>query len=75
MKIPDAKAAIDKEWEKLPKLLAWQVTKVKSKKKVFKEAQKERNTVHVATLMALSHLKNSELDAKFQKYKSCCTPR
>ena len=24
MKIPDAKAAVDKEWEKLEKLLAWQ---------------------------------------------------
>ena len=31
MKIPNAKAAVDKEWEKLEKLPAWQMTKVKSK--------------------------------------------
>ena len=40
MKIPDAKAAVDKEWEKLEKLPAWQVTKVKSKKEVIGKAQK-----------------------------------
>ena len=32
MKIPDAKAAVDKEWEKLEKLSAWQMTKVTSKR-------------------------------------------
>ena len=31
MKIPDAHAAVDKEWEKLEKLPAWLVTKVRSK--------------------------------------------
>ena len=33
MKIPDAKAAVDKEWEKLEKIQAWQLTKVRNKKK------------------------------------------
>ena len=33
MKIPDAKAAVDKEWEKLENLLSWQMTKVKSKRR------------------------------------------
>ena len=32
MKVPDAKEAVDKEWEKLKKLPAWQLTKVKNKK-------------------------------------------
>ena len=32
MKIPAAKAAVDKEWEKLEKISAWNLTKVKSKK-------------------------------------------
>ena len=32
MKIPAAKAAEDKEWEKLEKIPAWNLTKVKSKK-------------------------------------------
>ena len=40
MKIPDPKAAVEKEWEKLEKLSAWQMTKVKSKKHVLLEAQK-----------------------------------
>ena len=35
MKIPAAKAAVDKEWEKLEKISAWNLTKVKSKKQVF----------------------------------------
>ena len=41
MKSPDAKAAVDKEWEKQEKILAWQMDKVKSKKDVILEAQKE----------------------------------
>ena len=32
MNIPDAKAAVDKEWEKLEKIPAWQLTKVTNKK-------------------------------------------
>ena len=32
MKIPAAKAAVDKEWEKLEKIPAWDLTKVRSKK-------------------------------------------
>ena len=32
MKIPAAKAAVDKEWEKLEKISPWNLTKVKSKK-------------------------------------------
>ena len=43
IKIPDAKAAVDKEWEKLEKLRAWQLTKVKSKKEVFFWKHKRAN--------------------------------
>ena len=35
---------MDKEWEKLEKLSAWQVTQVKSKKEVIQEAQQEQRT-------------------------------
>ena len=35
MKIPAAKAAVDKEWENLKKISAWNLTKVKSKKEVI----------------------------------------
>ena len=38
MKIPGAKAAIDKEWENLDKISVWNLTKVRSKKEVIDEA-------------------------------------
>ena len=46
MKIPAAKAAVDKEWEKLEKILAWNQTKVRSKKEVIDEARTKGATVH-----------------------------
>ena len=49
MKLPDAKAAVDKAWQKLQKLPAWHLTKVKSKKDVILEAQRERKKVHFAS--------------------------
>ena len=69
MKIPAAKAAVDKEWEKLEKNSAWNMTKVKSKKQVIDEARTSGATVHFASLMDICHLKNAELEAKHQKYK------
>ena len=39
MKIPAAKAAVDKEWEKLEKISAWNLTKVRSKSEVIDEAK------------------------------------
>ena len=39
MKIPAAKAAVDKEWEKLEKKSAWNLTKIRSKKEVIDEAR------------------------------------
>ena len=69
IKNPAAKAAVDKEWEKLEKISAWNLTKVKSKKKVIDEARTAGATVHFASLMDICHLKNSELEAKHQKYK------
>ena len=69
MKIPAAKAAVDKEWEKLEKILAWDLTNVRSKKEVFDEARTKGAEVHLASLMDICHLKNAELEAKHQKYK------
>ena len=43
--------------------------KVKSKKVVILEAQRDKKKVHFASLMDLCHLKNSELEPQFQKYK------
>ena len=42
MKIPDAKAAVDKEWEKLETIPAWQLDKIKSQKEVILEAQRDK---------------------------------
>ena len=69
MKIPAAKAAVDKEWEQLKKISAWNLTKVRSKKKVIDEARTKGAKFHVASLMDICHLKNAELEAKHQKYK------
>ena len=69
MKIPAAKAAVHKEWEKLEKISAWNLTKVKSKKQVIDEAWTADATVHFASFMDICHLKNAELEAKHQKYK------
>ena len=50
MQIPDANAAVDKEWTKLETIPAWQLEKVKSKKEVS-WAQKNEKKVHFATLI------------------------
>ena len=53
---------MEKEWEKLGKLPAWQLTKVRNKKEVIEEARNKDRKVHFASLMDLRHLKNSELE-------------
>ena len=67
--MPDAKAAADKEWDKLEKIPAWNLTKVRCKKEVIDEARTKGIKVHFASLMDICHLKNAELEAKHQKYK------
>ena len=57
MKIPAAKAAVVKEWEKLEKISAWNLTNVRSKKEVIEEARTSGATVHFASLMDICHLK------------------
>ena len=60
---------MDKEWETLEKITAWDLTKVRSKSEVIDEARTSGATVHFASLMDICHLKNAELEAKHQKYK------
>ena len=69
MKIPDVKAAAEKERKKLEITPAWQLTKVRNKNEVIAEARHKGKTVNIASLIDLCHLTNSELDPKFQKYK------
>ena len=69
MKIPNAKAAVVKEREKLKKIPAWQLTEVRNKKDVIDEARNKGIKVHFSSLMDPCHLKNSELELQYQKYK------
>ena len=46
IKIPAAKAAVDKEWRKLEKIPAWNLTKVRSKSEVIDEARTTGTKVH-----------------------------
>ena len=69
MKTPAAKAAVDKEWEILEKISAWNLTKVRSQKEVIDEARMKGAKVHFASLMDICHLKNAELETKHQKNK------
>ena len=69
IKIPAAKAAVDKEWGKLEKISAVNLTKVRSKKEVIGEARTKGAQVHFASPMDICHLKNAELEAKHQKYR------
>ena len=54
---------------KIGEISAWNLTKVRSKKKVINVAKTSGATVHFASLMDICHLKNAELDAMHQKYK------
>ena len=68
MKIPDAKVAVDKEWKKLETTPAWHLEKVKSKKDVMLEAQREERSPLCFIDGHLSPQKNTELVLQLQKY-------
>ena len=68
MKVPDAKAAVDKTWKKLETIPGWNLEKVNGKKEVILEAQGDNKKVHFASLMYTCHLQNAELQP-LQKYK------
>ena len=66
IKIPAVKAAVDKEWETLEKISAWNLAKVRNKSEVTDEARNKSVKAHFASLMDLCDLKNAELeDSKF----------
>ena len=60
---------MNKESDKLEKIRAWELTKVRSKKEVIFETRTKGEKVHFASLMDICHLKNAELETKHQKYK------
>ena len=75
MKVPDAKAAVDKEWKKLETIPAWIPEKARSKKEVILEAHRDKKKVHFVSLMDICHLKNAELEPKLQKSQGRIGPR
>ena len=76
MKIPAAKAAVDKEWEKWRKISAWNLTKVKSKKQEIEEA---RTAGRYSSFCIINgHLSSEKcwIGGKAPKIqRSSCTPR
>ena len=68
-KIPDAKAAVDAEWQAHMDKKPWDVTKVRPKAEVIAEANAKNESVHFGYRMDLCHLKHAELDPSLQKYK------
>ena len=67
MKIPAAKAAVDKEWEKLDKISAWNLTKVRSKKEVIDKARTKRAKLNFASLMDICHFEECRIGDKSTK--------
>ena len=71
MQIPDGLKAMKKEWDKLEVKgnPAWDVTKVRPKADVIREAKMNKKPVHFGSLMELCHIKNSQMDKQYWSYK------
>ena len=68
MKIPKAKEALDKEWDKLGIKNAWDLKTVRPRQQVIKDAKKNNATVHFGNLMELCHKKHSEQSEEMHRY-------
>ena len=70
MKIPNVKAAVEKEWQKVARQFQHETQeKSEARREVILEAQRDNTKVHFATLMDICHLKNAELEPILQKYR------
>ena len=67
--LPKAKKAVDEEWTKLEKKRAWLYDTVREYEDVRKEHEQNGNETHFGDLLRLCHVKHSELEAKFHRYK------
>ena len=70
LKIPEAKIALEKEWGKLGKKKAWDISKVAPRAKAIRDAKAAGRSVHFGSLMDLCHIKNSQMCKEFWSYKS-----
>ena len=68
---PKAKAALQKEWDRLRQAGCWDETKVRSWREVAAEARQKGETHHVGRIFAICVEKNAELaeDNPARKYK------
>ena len=71
MKIPVAKAAVDKEWEKIGENFGVELDKSQKSKKTSDRGSKDvgRYSSFCIIYMDICQLKNAELEPKHQKYK------
>jgi hypothetical protein len=69
LQIPEARAALEKEWNKLETKRAWNTAKVRPKAEVIAESKRTGRPVHFGSLMDLCHIKNSQLGKEFWTYK------
>jgi len=69
MRIPDARKAVNREWDKLDDIKAWDFGSVASKWKVKKRAKDEKKVIHFGTVRALCHKKNAQIASEFWSYK------
>ena len=69
MRIPDAKAALEKRWKKLEGINSWDVKGVQPRQKVIERARKSGITIHFGNIMPLCHQKNAEQGIEFRSYK------
>ena len=67
--LPDAKAAVTEEWEKLIKLKCWDFDSVAEYQSLRAWAIDKKRTVHFGRLFELCHIKHSELNKKHWKHK------
>ena len=72
MKVPKAESAVDKDWQKLDMMPAWQLEKVKNQKEIILEEKGNTKKVHfLLQLWTFVSSLFSELEPKRQK----CTGR
>ena len=69
MQIPDAKKAVDKEWQKLIDKTAWDYDSVRPKADVIAESKRLKKKAHFGSLMDLCHEKHSELKLLIKLFK------
>ena len=69
MQIPEAKRAVDEEWQKLEDKTAWDFRSVRPKAEVIAECKRSKKNAHAGSLMDLCHEKHSELKLLIKLFK------